>query len=189
MESLDQEARLRGLVEKYRKNREKVPLRVLQTRYADAYRKLRRDILEASHQMTFRPPDWMWDVKPPVQTWEIMQAVFKRSFAEAGTEQELRKALFYTMDVDVAIQVVRRMNREAVAEWERYLDRTSKHVAWENGGGAPLTLRRYSPLLYSVKVDGRWQRLSEGYLAPDFEDWAKDQYDQWKPWMLGRDEA
>ncbi len=111
---------LAGLVEKLRRNREKVPLKVLKTRYAAAYNLLCSQICEELNCIALKLPNWLEGKEAPEKYILEIAEIFNRLYAEGGYAKALGLLVFKEMNARGAAHAARELNRMFTQALEEY---------------------------------------------------------------------
>ena len=128
---MNHEEKLTGLIEKYRKNREKVPLEVLKTKYAAAYSQLIEDIKAELKHIALQFPPWLEGRKVRREYVDDISEIFNRIYAEGGYSKMLGRLAFKEMEADAAIYTAQQINKKFIAALEEYV--SSKACLYATG--------------------------------------------------------
>ena len=118
---MNHEEKLTGLIEKYRKNREKVPLEVLKTKYAAAYNQLIEDIKAELKHIALQFPPWLEGRKVRREYVDDISDIFNRIYAEGGYSKMLGRLAFKEMEADAALYTAQQINKKFIAALEEYV--------------------------------------------------------------------
>ena len=112
---------LTGLIEKLRRNREKIPLSKLKTVYADSYHQLCQTIWEEIRHITVELPDCLKRraVEEPYVTGLI--SVFEKLLRDENYEEKLGTAAFRDMDPEETIRIAHNLRSAFQAEARGYI--------------------------------------------------------------------
>lgn len=154
---MEQAEKITVLLEKYRKNRENVPLEVLQTKYKDAYEKLRAEI-KAEALAIIKPiaaslPEWLESQKVNQEYIEEIAATFNQIYADGGYAKKIGQALYKQYSIEEARQLAREINQQYKEALLRlFHSKTCLYTTAENWDPEnPLT-----PRIYNALVDKFW---------------------------------
>ena len=81
---MNHEEKLTGLIEKYRKNRENVPLETLKTKYAAPYNQLIESIKEELKHIALQFPPWLEGRRVREEYITELSDIFNRIYAAGG---------------------------------------------------------------------------------------------------------
>ena len=110
------ESALRGLMAKWKTNREKVPIEILRTKYRAAYLQLVRDIKEVSIRIAARLPEWMAGLRMDEEALAMTVDAFNRAYEAGGYRSRIRKAMYGSMDADEMLGLLEELNRDFCKE-------------------------------------------------------------------------
>ena len=102
---MNHEETLTGLIEKYRRNREAVPIDVLKTKYAVAYNKLCDSIKDELKYIALQFPPWITGRQIRVEYADEIIELFNRLYAEGEYSKKLGRAAFKDMNPAEAIRI------------------------------------------------------------------------------------
>lgn len=115
------EEKVRTLMRKLKANREKVPLDVLKTRYAEPYGDLKQQIIEAIKALAI-------DVKPefqklaiPEECWIEIGTIFQRVYTEKPYQSLIGAAAFRKIDADEVVTLANEVRSAFEPELEKYI--------------------------------------------------------------------
>ncbi len=154
---VEQAEKLTVLLEKYRKNRENVPLEVLQTKYKDAYEKLKAEIKTETQALTrpiaMKMPPWL-EGQPIKQEYaEEMAGAFNQLYEAGGYAKKIGQALYKHYSITEALQIAGEVNGEyQEALLKIFHQKTCLYTTAENWDPEnPVT-----PRIYNDLVDKFW---------------------------------
>lgn len=154
---MEQAEKITVLLEKYRKNRENVPLEVLQTKYKDAYEKLKAEI-KAEALAIIKPiaaslPEWLEGQKVNQEYIEEIADTFNQIYAGGGYAKKIGQALYKQYSIDEARQLAQEINRQYKEALLRFFhSKTCLYTTAENWDPEnPVT-----PRIYNALVDKFW---------------------------------
>lgn len=154
---VEQAEKLTALLEKYRKNRENVPLEVLQTKYKDAYEKLKAEIMTEAQALTrsiaTKMPPWL-EGQPIKQEYiEEMAEAFNQLYEAGGYAKKIGQALYRHCSITEVLQNAEEINgkyRETLLKISH--QKTCLYITAENWDlENPVT-----PIIYNDLVDKFW---------------------------------
>lgn len=154
---VEQAEKLTVLLEKYRKNRENVPLEVLQTKYKDAYEKLKAEIKTEAQALTrpiaMKMPQWL-EGQPIKQEYaEEMAGAFNQLYEAGGYAKKIGQALYKHYSITEALQIAGEVNgKYQEALLKIFHQKTCLYTTAENWDPEnPVT-----PRIYNDLVDKFW---------------------------------
>lgn len=165
---MEQVEKLTVLLEKYRKNRENVPLEVLKTKYKDAYEKLKAEIKEEA-QALIKPiaaklPDWLEGQKVSQEYIGEIAEIFNRIYGGGGYAKQIGTALYKHFSIDEALQLAQEINRqyrEALLKF--FHSKTCLYTIVENRDPEnPVT-----PRIYNALVNKFWNEETGEWISED----------------------
>lgn len=154
---MERAEKLAELLDKLRKNKEKVPLEVLKTRYKDAYEKLVTEIkaeaIEIIKPIAARSPNWLEGQKVKQKHSEEIAAAFNQIYQEGGYAKKIGTALYKHYSIDEARQLAEEINRKYCEELLKlFHKKTCLYTTAENWDPEnPVT-----PRIYNELVDKFW---------------------------------
>ena len=117
---MNHEETLTALIEKYRKNRENVPLETLKTKYAVPYNKLIEDIKAELKSIAVQFPPWLNGRKIRKEYTEEICEIFNRLYEAGGYSKKLGTAAFKNWDAPEAIRIANEIAATFQQEVEAY---------------------------------------------------------------------
>ena len=117
---MNHEETLTALIEKYRKNRENVPLETLKTKYAVPYNKLIEDIKAELKSIAVQFPPWLEGRKIRKEYTEEICEIFNRLYEAGGYSKKLGTAAFKNRDAPEAIRIANEIAAAFQQEVEAY---------------------------------------------------------------------
>lgn len=113
---MEQAEKLASLLEKLRRNKEKVPLEVLKTKYKAAYEKLIAEIKTEAQAIikpiVARPPSWLEGQLIKQEYNEEIAAIFNQLYQEGGYAKRIGQALYKRYSADEARQLAEEINQK-----------------------------------------------------------------------------
>ena len=168
--SMSHEETLTGLIDKLRRNREKVPLDVLKTKYAAAYSQLCDSIKEELKRMAVRWPSWLEGRKIRKDYIDEMIDLFNRLYDEGGYSKKLGRAAFKNMDPAEAIRITNEIAANFETEVEKLVSSKSCLYATQPcwNPESPEKPKIYNDLLRMFWDDDRqgWREPEPGETEP-----------------------
>ena len=123
---MEQAEKLRELLEKLRRNKEKVPLPVLKTKYKAAYEKLLEDIKTEAKAYALpiatRLPGWISGRPVKEEYAERIGEEFNRIYAEGDYAHRIGQALYKRYSADEVRQLAEEINRSLQAAVKKIFD-------------------------------------------------------------------
>ena len=162
---MEQAEKLAADLEKLRKNKERIPLDVLKTRYKTAYEQLTGDIkaeaVAVLKPIATRPPEWLKDCRIKAAYIEEIAAAFN-SMYEAGSYAKKIGAALYSLQE--AEQIAREINGKYLQELTRiFHEKTCLYTTAENWDpDNPVT-----PRIYNDLVDKFWKEETGEWITED----------------------
>ncbi len=154
---MEQAEKLTVLLEKYRKNRENVPLEVLKTKYKDAYEKLKAEI-KTEAQTLIRPvatkvPPWLEGQLIKQEYAEEMAGAFNQLYEADCYAKKIGQALYKHYSITEALQLAGEVNSKyQEALLKIFHQKTCLYTTAENWDPEnPVT-----PRIYNALVDKFW---------------------------------
>ena len=168
--SMNHEETLTGLIEKLKRNREKVPLDVLKTKYAAAYNQLCDSIKAELKYIALQFPPWLTGRKIRQDYIDEIIELFNRLYQEGGYSKKLGRAAFKDMDPAAAIRIAKEIAANFETEVEQLVSSKSCLYAtqpcWTTDN--PETPKIYNDLLrmfWDDKLQG-WREPEPGETEP-----------------------
>lgn len=165
---MEQAEKLAALLDKLRLNKEKVPLKILKTKYKAAYEKLTAEIKTEAQAVikpiAARPPSWLKGQLIKQEYGEEISAIFNRIYQEGSYAKKIGQALYKRYSVDEARQLAEEINRKYQEELLKLFRRaTCLYTTAENWDPEnPLT-----PKIYNDLVDKFWDEEKGEWISED----------------------
>lgn len=165
---MEKAEKLTAYLEKLRKNKEKIPLDVLKTRYKTAYEQLTGDIkVEAVailEPIATQPPEWLKDCRIKAEYIEELAGAFNRLYEEGGYAKKIGAALYKRYDFQEAAQIAREINGKYLQELTKiFHQKTCLYTTAENWDpDNPVT-----PRIYNDLVDKFWKEETGEWITED----------------------
>ena len=115
------EETLTAQIDKMRRNREKVPLEVLKTKYAAAYNALCESIKDELKHIALQFPPWLEGRKVKKEYADEMAQIFNEIFTAGGYSKMLGRLAFKEMDAEAAIYTAQQINKKFLAALDEYV--------------------------------------------------------------------
>lgn len=167
---MNYEETLTGLIEKYRRNREAVPIGVLKTKYAVAYNKLCDSIKDGLKYIALQFPPWITGRQIRVEYAGEIIELFNRLYAEGGYSKKLGRAAFKDMNPAEAIRIANEIAANFGAELENYVSTKSCLYATQPCWKVkePEKPKIYNDLLglFYDDATGSWREPEPGEMQP-----------------------
>lgn len=165
---VEQAEKLTVLLEKYRKNRENVPLEVLQTKYKDAYEKLKAEIKTEAQALTrtiaMKMPPWL-EGQPIKQEYaEEMAGAFNQLYEAGGYAKKIGQAIYKHYSITEALQIAGEINgKYQEALLKIFHQKTCLYTTAENWDPEnPVT-----PRIYNDLVDKFWDEKKGEWITAE----------------------
>ena len=117
---MEQAEKLAADLEKLRKNKERIPLDVLKTRYKTAYEQLTGDIkaeaVAVLKPIATRPPEWLKDCRIKAAYIEEIAAAFNSMYEAGSYAKKIGAALYKRYSLQEAEQIAREINGKYLQE-------------------------------------------------------------------------
>lgn len=112
---MEDTGKLNGLLEKLKRNKEKIPLETLKTRYKAAYEKLAADI-KTEAEAVFLPaamtfPDWIDKSRINEKYVRQIAEAFNRAYADGGYARRIGQALYKRYSTRELLQLAAEFNK------------------------------------------------------------------------------
>lgn len=165
---MEQAEKLAADLEKLRKNKERIPLDVLKTRYKTAYEQLTGDIkteaVTVLKPIATQPPEWLKDCRIKAAYIEEIAAAFNRMYEAGGYARKIGAALYKRYSLQEAEQIAREINGKYLQELTRiFHKKTCLYTTAENWDpDNPVT-----PRIYNDLVDKFWKEETGEWITED----------------------
>lgn len=165
---MEKAEKLAAYLEKLRKNKEKIPLAVLKTRYKTAYEELTGNIkVEAENVLkpiATQLPGWLKDCRIKAEYIEELEEAFQRLYAEGDYARKIGEALYKRYSFREAQQIAREINGKYLQEFMRiFHEKISLYTTAENWDpDNPVT-----PRIYNDLVDKFWKEETGEWITED----------------------
>jgi len=168
LNTLSDTGNLSGLLAKLKKNRDKVPLETLKTKYKQGYDKLLAEI-KAEAENVFLPialkgPAWLEGAKLNSFQQEKLTSIMVESYKEAGGAKKIGHALFTNYSIEEAQAAAEEVNKVFLEHLEAadfFNEGTGLFITepcWKEGGPAPK--------IYNEFIDRFWDEDTGDWRAP-----------------------
>ena len=165
---MEQAEKLAADLEKLRKNKERIPLDVLKTRYKTAYEELTENIKAEAvailKPIVTQPPEWLKDCRYKAEYIEEIAEAFKRLYAESDYAKKIGAALYKRYSFQEAQQIAREINRKYQQELTRiFHEKTCLYTTaenWDPDNPVP-------PRIYNDLVDKFWKEETGEWITED----------------------
>lgn len=165
---MEQAEKLAADLEKLRKNKERIPLDVLKTRYKTAYEQLTGDIkaeaVAVLKPIATRPPEWLKDCRIKAAYIEEIAAAFNSMYEAGSYAKKIGAALYKRYSLQEAEQIAREINGKYLQELTRiFHEKTCLYTTAENWDpDNPVT-----PRIYNDLVDKFWKEETGEWITED----------------------
>lgn len=165
---MEQAEKLAADLEKLRKNKERIPLDVLKTRYKTAYEQLTGDIkteaVTVLKPIATQPPEWLKDCRIKAAYIEEIAAAFNRMYEAGGYARKIGAALYKRYSLQEAEQIAREINGKYLQELTKiFHQKTCLYTTAENWNpDNPVT-----PRIYNDLVDKFWKEETGEWITED----------------------
>ena len=144
MKQAEQE-RLRELLDKLKRNREKIPLDVLKTRYRTSYEKLVAEIKSETEKLVFQRatafPEQIGKAEISVRDGDRIAGKLNQIYKEGGYSRKIGWAVFQRFSIEEVLKIAEELNRkfqtainEIIQEGEEYDSEQCKTGSEPNRG-------------------------------------------------------
>ena len=165
---MEKAEKLESYLEKLRKNKEKIPVDVLKTRYKTAYEQLTGDIKTEAvaflKPIATRPPEWLKDCKIKAEYVKELAGTFNRLYEEGGYAKKIGAALYKRYSFQEAAKIAREINGKYLQELTKiFHQKTCLYTTAENWDpDNPVT-----PRIYNDLVDKFWKEETGEWITED----------------------
>ena len=165
---MEQAEKLAADLEKLRKNKERIPLDVLKTRYKTAYEQLTGDIkteaVTVLKPIATQPPEWLKDCRIKAAYIEEIAAAFNSMYEAGSYAKKIGAALYKRYSLQEAEQIAREINGKYLQELTRiFHEKTCLYTTAENWDpDNPVT-----PRIYNDLVDKFWKEETGEWITED----------------------
>ena len=165
---MEQAEKLAADLEKLRKNKERIPLDVLKTRYKTAYEQLTGDIkaeaVAVLKPIATRPPEWLKDCRIKAAYIEEIAAAFNSMYEAGSYAKKIGAALYKRYSLQEAEQIAREINGKYLQELTRiFHEKTCLYTTAENWDpDNPVT-----PRIYNDLADKFWKEETGEWITED----------------------
>ena len=167
---MNHEEKLTALIEKYRKNRENVPLDTLKTKYAVPYNQLIEEIKAELKYIAVQFPPWLKSRSIRQEYADEIAEIFNRLYEAGGYSRKLGAAAFKNRDAPEAIRIAKEIAATFQREVEEYTAAKACLYATEPcwNQEAPQTPKIYNDLLRMFWDEGlqAWREPEPGETEP-----------------------
>lgn len=160
--------KLEVLLEKLRRNKEKVPLEVLKTRYKTAYEELIGNI-KVEAMAVLKPvetqlPEWLRDCRIKTAGLEELAGTFNEVYEAGGYARKIGAALFKRYSLQEAEQIAQEVNRKFSEEIIKIFHR---HTCLYAAGPSWDSDNPRQPLIYNDFVDKFWDEEAQLWISKE----------------------
>lgn len=154
---MEQEEKLKTLLDKLRRNKEKVPLEILKTRYKDACEKLLAEIsaeaVKLIQPVAAELPGWLDGRKVRQEYIGEIESAFNRIYKDGGYAKKIGTALYRHYSLDEARKLSGEINRLFRIELQKlFHQKTCLYTTAENWDPE----NPVPPRIYNDLVDRFW---------------------------------
>lgn len=165
---MEKAEKLAACLEKLKKNKEKVSLDDLKTRYKTAYEQLTEDIKTEAvallKPIAMQPPEWLRDCRIKAEYVDELAEAFKRLYAEGDYARKIGAALYKRYSFQEAAQIAREINGKYLQELTRiFHKKTCLYTTAENWDPD----NPVSPRIYNDLVDKFWKEETGEWITED----------------------
>lgn len=166
------EEHLKEMIAKLKVNREKVPIEILKTKYAEPYNKLCEGIKAELKHIALQFPPWIEGRQIKAEYGEEIEKLTEELYAAGGYSKKLGAAAFKNYDAGEAIRIAGQFTQELEAALEDYTRTKSCLYAtaqcWPGLADQPQTPKIYNDLLrmFWDEAAGGWREPRPGEQEP-----------------------
>lgn len=161
MDENKRQQELEVMLEKLRKNREKVPLDILKTRYAAAYNRLVEGIKDLLFDLYFPQPDWFLSSPHRKEHEKRVLPLLLKAWENGGYSKRIGRAAFQEFNADKAAFLCQQARGDLQGVFNAYFEtRWCLYCYSECFAENPKTPLIYNDIVEKVWIsEGNWRNL------------------------------